>query len=77
MNPSAPATPEPALFDAELRPHRSLSPRGFLVLMLAVCAISFAGGLAFFLAGAWPVVGFLGAPTLEPNAANSVGLAGR
>jgi uncharacterized membrane protein len=52
---------EPALFDAELRPHRSLSPRGFVILMAVVCAISFTGGLAFFLAGAWPVVGFLGA----------------
>lgn len=61
---SSPPPDEPALFDAELRPHRSLSPRGFLVLMLAACAISFAGGLAFFLAGAWPVVGFLGADVL-------------
>jgi len=56
-----PARGEPALFDAELRPHRSLSPRGFVILMSVVCAISFAGGLAFYLAGAWPVVGFLGA----------------
>ncbi|MPZ12657.1 MAG: DUF2244 domain-containing protein [Kiloniellaceae bacterium] len=52
------------IFDAELRPHRSLSPRGFLLLMLAVCGISFAGGLAFYLAGAWPVIGFLGADLL-------------
>ncbi len=55
--------PEPrdrTLFDAELTPHRSLSPRGFVILMSAVCAISFAAGLAFYLAGAWPVVGFLG-----------------
>ncbi len=59
--------PEPrdaALFDAELRPHRSLSPRGFLFLMTGVCAISFTGGLAFWLAGAWPVIGFLGADVL-------------
>ena len=55
---------EPALFDAELTPHRSLSPRGFLLLMLGICALSFTGGLAFFLAGAWPVVGFLGADLL-------------
>jgi len=52
---------EAALFDARLTPHRSLSPRGFLILMAVVCAISFAGGLAFYLAGAWPVIGFLGA----------------
>jgi uncharacterized membrane protein len=55
---------EPALFDAELTPHRSLSPRGFLLLMLGICALSFTGGLAFFLAGAWPVIGFLGADLL-------------
>ncbi len=51
---------EPLYFDARLTPHRSLSQRGFLVLMIAVCAVSFAAGLAFYLAGAWPVVGFLG-----------------
>ncbi len=52
------------LFDAVLTPHRSLSPRGFLALMLAVCVISFGAGLAFFLAGAWPVLGFLGLDVL-------------
>ncbi|MEQ8357411.1 MAG: DUF2244 domain-containing protein [Kiloniellaceae bacterium] len=52
------------LFDVELRPHRSLSPRGFLLLMLAVCGLSFTAGLAFYLAGAWPVIGFLGADVL-------------
>ena len=48
------------LFDALLTPHRSLGPRGFVILMSGVCAISFIAGLVFFLAGAWPVVGFLG-----------------
>jgi uncharacterized membrane protein len=57
-------TADAPLFDAELTPHRSLSPRGFLLLMLGIGTISFAGGLAFFLAGAWPVVGFLGADVL-------------
>ncbi len=55
---------EPLLLDACLRPNRSLSPRGFVILMSAVCAISFVGGLAFFLAGAWPVVGFMGLDVL-------------
>lgn len=59
-----PEARDAALFDAELRPNRSLSPRGFLILMGVVCAISFTGGLAFFLAGAWPVIGFLGADVL-------------
>jgi uncharacterized membrane protein len=61
----AQAHPEaPALLDAELTPHRSLSQRGFMLLMLCVCGLSFAGGLAFYLAGAWPVIGFLGADVL-------------
>lgn len=62
-NPTALAR-DAALFDAELRPHRSLSPRGFVFLMMGICAISFTGGLAFWLAGAWPVIGFLGADVL-------------
>ncbi|MDP6689933.1 MAG: DUF2244 domain-containing protein [Alphaproteobacteria bacterium] len=48
------------LFNAELRPNRSLSPRGFRILMAAVGVVCFGLGLAFFLAGAWPVIGFLG-----------------
>jgi uncharacterized membrane protein len=52
------------LFDAVLAPHRSLSPRGFLILMSAVGLFAFAAGLGFFLAGAWPVVGFLGLDVL-------------
>lgn len=52
------------IFDAVLTPHRSLSPRGFFILMCAIGAVSFTAGLAFFLAGAWPVVGFLGLDVL-------------
>lgn len=52
------------LFDALVTPHRSLGPRGFLILMAAVVAVSFGAGLFFFLAGAWPVVGFLGLDVL-------------
>jgi uncharacterized membrane protein len=59
-----PAEREPVVFDALLTPHRSLSPRGFVILMAVVCAISFAAGFVFFLAGAWPVVGFLGLDVL-------------
>ncbi|MGI9387298.1 MAG: DUF2244 domain-containing protein [Methyloligellaceae bacterium] len=47
-------------FSAILTPHRSLGPRGFVVLMLLVSLMSFAAGFAFFLVGAWPVVGFVG-----------------
>lgn len=31
-----------------------------MVLMAAVCAVSFGTGLLFFMIGAWPVVGFMG-----------------
>ena len=48
------------LFDAVLTPHRSLSPRGFVILMIGICVVSFSAGLGFYLIGAWPVVGFLG-----------------
>ena len=48
------------LFNALLTPNRSLSPRGFVILMAVLCAISFTAGLFFFLVGAWPVIGFLG-----------------
>ncbi len=53
-----------ALLDLHLTPQRSLSPRGFVILMVAVGTVSFSAGLAFFLAGAWPVVGFLGLDVL-------------
>ena len=47
-------------FAAVLTPHRSLSPKGFTVLMALVCLVSFATGLLFYLLGAWPVMGFMG-----------------
>ena len=47
-------------FAAILTPHRSLGPKGFTVLMAAVCLVSFGTGLLFYLIGAWPVVGFMG-----------------
>jgi uncharacterized membrane protein len=55
---------EPTLFSAVLTPHRSLGRTGFLVLMCLIGGISFAAGLVFFLAGAWPVMGFFGLDVL-------------
>jgi uncharacterized membrane protein len=55
--PSASSAP---IFTAVLRPHRSLSSTGFVLVMMALVACSFAAGLAFWLMGAWPVVGFFG-----------------
>src|SRR4026207_84741 len=51
-------------FSAVLTPHRSLGPKGFMVLMGAVCAVSFGTGLLFYLLGAWPVIGFMGLDVL-------------
>jgi len=48
------------LFDAVLRPHRSLSPAGFLILMGFIVGISFTIGMVFAIAGAWPIFGFFG-----------------
>ena len=58
--PAAPQTAEPPLFSALLTPHRSLSGTGFLVVMSVLAGVSFVGGIVFFFAGAWPVIGFLG-----------------
>ena len=55
---------EPTIFSAIITPHRSLSSMGFLAVMLAVGGISFVSGIVFFMAGAWPVVGFLGLDVL-------------
>jgi uncharacterized membrane protein len=51
---------EPTIFSAVITPHRSLGRVGFIVLMGLVSFVSFAGGVMFFIAGAWPVVGFFG-----------------
>ena len=41
-------------------PHRSLSPKGFTIVIGVLAGLLFTSGLGFFLAGAWPVIGFLG-----------------
>ena len=43
-----------------LWPHRSLSQRGFMILLSALGLLAFVIGLGFFLIGAWPVIGFMG-----------------
>jgi len=59
-----PAFVEPTLFSALLTPHRSLGGVGFVILMSVVAAVSFAGGVVFYLIGAWPVGGFFGLDAL-------------
>ncbi len=51
---------QPCYFDAELTPHRSLSPRGFRILMAVVIAANFTVDAAFYFSGAWPIFGFMG-----------------
>lgn len=49
-----------ATFEAELYPNQPASRRAFIVLMIALSSIAGGLGVAFVLAGAWPVSGFLG-----------------
>ncbi len=51
---------EPTLFSAVMRPHRSLSRKGFVIVMVAVAGVSFIAGMVFLIAGAWPVAGVFG-----------------
>ena len=55
---------EPEIFSAVITPHRSLTPRGFLILMLCLGALSFVSGVVFVSIGAWPVFGFFGLDVL-------------
>lgn len=65
MNGNDPQTQaEPDAFHAVLTPYRSLGPRGFLFLMLGLGVLSFAAGMVFVIAGAWPVMGFFGLDVL-------------
>jgi uncharacterized membrane protein len=64
MNADNAALPEPKIFSAVITPHRSLTPRGFLILMLCLGALSFMSGVMFVSIGAWPVFGFFGLDVL-------------
>lgn len=54
----------PVLFDAILHPNRSLSRRGFAVLMAVVGLSSLTLGGLFYFKGAWPIFGFYGLDVL-------------
>ena len=49
---------ETPLFEAVIVPHRSLSRRGTLILMGAMCLLGLVVTVVFTLLGAWPVAGF-------------------
>ena len=59
-NDNAGATCGEVIFAATLTPHRSLSRRGFGLLMALVAALWFLTGFYFMSLGAWPVMGFFG-----------------
>jgi uncharacterized membrane protein len=64
------------LFAATLTPHRSLTPAGKRVVIGLVAALAVAPGLIFYLAGAWPVVGFMGLDVLAIWVALTVSMRG-
>src|SRR5436309_1737181 len=64
VTPGTGSQPESTIFAAVLTPHRSLSPTGFLIFMLVLGGTSFASGMVFLIAGAWPVFGFFGLDVL-------------
>ena len=51
---------EEPVFSAVIRPHRSLSPQGFKVVMVLVCLTSLVASIPFVVMGFWPVAGFFG-----------------
>jgi uncharacterized membrane protein len=51
---------EEPVFSAVIRPHRSLSPQGFRIVMALVCLTSVVASLPFVIMGFWPVAGFFG-----------------
>jgi uncharacterized membrane protein len=63
------ADPEPAwtsdlIFEAELKPHRSLSPRGVAIVLGFLGVVSLCVTTMFYFMGAWPIVGFNGGEML-------------
>jgi uncharacterized membrane protein len=64
------------LFAATLTPHRSLTPTGKRIVLSLVVAMALVPGLVFYVAGAWPVVGFMGLDVLAIWAAMTWSLRG-
>lgn len=59
----APVLAQPAssdVYDAILFPNRSLPNAGFIAVMAVVIGVNMTFGVAFYLMGAWPVLGFCG-----------------
>ncbi len=52
------------VFEAEVTPHRSLSPRGLRLVIGFVCCVSLCSTTLFWSLGAWPIAGFNGGEIL-------------
>jgi uncharacterized membrane protein len=63
MPPTA-ASPDALLFEATVKPHRSLSRRGVFYVIAFMLAGSLTVTSLMFCLGAWPVIGFNGADIL-------------
>ena len=55
---------ETIYMDAVLEPNRSLSPKAFKLVIAIVATASLGAGIIYFIAGAWPVIGFFGLDAL-------------
>ena len=55
-----PDGPTRTLFDAVLKPRRSLSPRGFRIMLAGVFACGLIVGTPFLSRGVWPVLPYFG-----------------
>lgn len=60
-NPKSRMARDEPVFSAHIVPHRSLSRQGLAWLMGFVGVVSLAVSIPFYLLGAWPIVGFMGA----------------
>ena len=64
------------LFAATQTLRRSLTPRGKRVVIALVAALALVPGIIFYVAGAWPVVGFMGLDVLAIWIALTVSMRG-
>ena len=64
------------IFAATLTPHRSLTPNGKRIVIGLVSAMALVPGIVFYVAGAWPVLGFMGLDVLAIWVAFTVSMRG-
>lgn len=52
------------IYEARIRPHRSLTPRAFHLFIVLFCLAQLVFAAPFLVMGAWPVAGFMGLDAL-------------